>query len=70
LSKTEQFLADLVDIVGAAACITDEQSLEPHVTEWRDVLHGRALAMVSPDTTRQVAEVVRLCASASIALVP
>jgi FAD/FMN-containing dehydrogenase len=70
LSKTEQFLADLVDIVGAAACITDEQSLEPHVTEWRDVLHGRALAMVSPGTTRQVAEVVRLCASASIALVP
>ena len=70
MSKTERFLADLEAIVGAAACVTDEQALEPHVTEWRDVLHGRALAMVSPGTTAQVAEVVRLCANANVAVVP
>jgi len=70
LSTTEQFLADLADLVGQAACVTDEQALEPHVTEWRDVLHGRALAMVLPGTTAQVADVVRLCASTGVAIVP
>jgi FAD/FMN-containing dehydrogenase len=70
LSTTEQFLADLADLVGEAACVTDEQALEPHVTEWRDVLHGRALAMVLPGTTAQVADVVRLCASSGVAIVP
>jgi FAD/FMN-containing dehydrogenase len=70
LSKTERFLAELVAIVGEGGCVTDEQALEPHVTEWRDVLHGRALAMASPGTTAQVAEVVRLCASANVAVVP
>jgi FAD/FMN-containing dehydrogenase len=70
LSTTEQFLADLADLVGEAACVTDEQALEPHVTEWRDVLHGRALAMVLPGTTAQVADVVRLCASTGVAIVP
>ena len=70
MSKTEQFLADLAGIVGETACVTDEQALEPHVTEWRNVLHGRALAMVSPASTAQVAEVVRLCAEAGVAIVP
>jgi FAD/FMN-containing dehydrogenase len=70
LSKTESFLADLEGIVGDKACTTDEQALEPHVTEWRNVLHGRALAMVSPGTTAEVADIVRLCSRAGIAIVP
>lgn len=70
MSKTEHFLQDLADTVGEHACVTDEQALEPHVTEWRNVLHGRALAMVSPASTAQVADVVRLCANAGVAIVP
>ena len=70
MSKTERFLAELADIVGDQACVTDPQALEPHVTEWRNVLHGRALAMASPGSTAQVAEVVKLCAVAGVAIVP
>ena len=70
MSKTEGFLAKLADIVGAKACVTDPQALEPHVTEWRDVLHGRALAMASPGSTAEVAKVVKLCASEGVAIVP
>lgn len=70
MSKTKRILAELVEIVGESACLTDEQALEPHVTEWRNVLHGRALAMVSPGTTAQVADVVRLCGRAGVAIVP
>ena len=50
--------------------MTDEQALEPHVTEWRNVLHGKALVMVSPGTTGEVADIVRLCSSAGVAVVP
>jgi FAD/FMN-containing dehydrogenase len=70
LSKTEWFLAELAGIVGTKACVTDPQALEPHVTEWRDVLHGRALVMASPGSTAEVAEVVKLCASAGVGIVP
>jgi len=70
LSKTDSFFAELADVVGDKACVTEEQALEPHVTEWRNVLHGRALAMVSPGTTAEVADIVRLCSRAGIAIVP
>ena len=70
MSKTEGLLAALVDIVGVTNCVTDAQALEPHVTEWRDVLHGRALAMVMPRTTEEVAAVIKQCARAGVAVVP
>ena len=70
MSKIDDFLAELVGIVGENACITDEQSLEPHVTEWRNVFRGRALAMVTPGSTAQVADVVKLCAAKGVAIVP
>ncbi|MDH3905929.1 MAG: FAD-binding oxidoreductase [Gammaproteobacteria bacterium] len=70
MSKTDSFFAELADVVGDKACVTEEQALEPHVTEWRNVLHGRALAMVSPGTTAEVADIVRLCSRAGIAIVP
>ena len=70
MSKTDQFLADLVAIVGRDACVTDQEALEPNLTEWRNVLHGRALAMALPGTTAQVAEIVKLCVRDSVAIVP
>jgi FAD/FMN-containing dehydrogenase len=70
LSTTDTFLAELAAIVGDSACVTDAEALEPHVTEWRDILHGRAVAMALPGSTAQVAEVVKLCARAGVAVVP
>ena len=63
-------LDDLKAIVGAAGCTTDEADLEGHLTEWRDAVTGRTLAMVSPSSTAQVAEIVRTCAQAGTAVVP
>ena len=63
-------LDELARIVGRDACITDPDTLEPHVTEWRDRYRGKALAMVMPDSTEQVAAVVRACAVPSIGIVP
>ena len=63
-------LEQLIQIVGAGYCITDPQQLEPHVTEWRDIFHGKALALVAPGSTEQVAEIVRACADAGVGIVP
>ena len=57
-------------IVGEGGWITDEQTLEPHLTEWRDTWRGRTLIMVSPDTTEKVAKIVRACAEVGTAVVP
>lgn len=60
----------LQDIVGTAACTTDNDELEPHLTEWRGVYHGRALALVRPESTAEVSAVVKACAEAGVGIVP
>lgn len=57
-------------IVGDGGWSTDEQELEPHLTEWRDTWRGRTCIMVAPETTEQVAAVVRACAEARVGIVP
>jgi len=63
---TEQLKA----IVGAAGFTSDKEDLEPHLHEWRDTWHGKALLMVSPESTQQVSAVVRACSEAGTAIVP
>ncbi len=57
-------------IVGDRGWTTNEADLEPHLTEWRDVLRGRTRIMLSPNTVEQVADIVRSCAAAGVAVVP
>jgi FAD/FMN-containing dehydrogenase len=56
-------------VVGAAQVLTgaDAQVFE---TDWRERYRGRALAVVRPGSTEEVAAVVRLCAEAGIPVVP
>jgi len=44
--------------------------MQPWLTDWRGRWHGAAAAMVSPASTSEVAETVRLCASEGVAIVP
>lgn len=60
----------LKDIVGPKGWTTDESELEPHVTEWRNVVRGKTPIMVSPASTEDVSKVVRACAAAGVAIVP
>ena len=57
------------NIVGSAAVLTGE-SAAPYSNDWRGRYSGNALAVVLPSDTRQVAEVVKLCAAERIAIVP
>ncbi|MBI5786242.1 MAG: FAD-binding oxidoreductase [Rhodocyclales bacterium] len=63
-------LDSLRAVVGAGHVLTDQNDVAAYVTDWRGRYSGRALAIVRPGDTPQVAEVVRLCAQASVAVVP
>ncbi len=63
-------LAALHDVVGAAGMLTDPADTAPFAEDWRRLYHGRTPAVVRPVSTAELAEVVRRCAAASVAVVP
>lgn len=56
-------------IAGADAVLVGEPAA-PYSSDWRGRYSGKALAVVFPTDTRQVAEIVKLCAANQIAIVP
>src|SRR3954471_5601141 len=62
-------LDNLRAIVGAPHVLT-EGDLTAWEQDWRKRMRGKALAVVRPGSTREVAKVVRACASAGTSLVP
>ena len=63
------FLSALGRIVGEAHVLTDGD-LGAWEQDWRKRERGRALAVVRPASTQQVADVVRACAQARVSIVP
>lgn len=66
-------LARLRDTVGAAHVLTHDDpatDLSAYEQDWRKRHHGRALAVVRPGSTTEVAQVVQACAQARVSLVP
>ncbi len=66
--KTE-FLAHCAAIVGDAHLLLGEE-MATHLTDWRKRFTGRALAVVKPGNTAEVAAIVKLCAQHHVPLVP
>ena len=58
----------LREAVGAAQVLTDGD-LSAYESDWRKRYHGKALAVVRPGTTEEVAAVVRACADHGAAIV-
>ena len=66
-------LAQLRDAVGTAHVLTHEDpqtDLSAWENDWRKRAQGRALAVVRPGSTAEVAAVVKACAAAGASLVP
>lgn len=63
----EKFLNDLRCIVGEGNVIVE--NLEGFETDWRQRTRGKALAVVRPKTTQEVAAVVKACAKESVPVV-
>jgi D-lactate dehydrogenase (cytochrome) len=56
--------------IGAAHVVTDDEAMAPFLLDWRRRANARALAVLRPASTEQVAQLVRICAQWRIALVP
>ncbi len=63
-------LARLAAVVGAPHVLTGDADTAPFLTDWRGRFRGRALAVVRPASTPEVAAVVRACADAAAPIVP
>ncbi len=64
------FLDELAAIVGNAGIITDPADMAPYLEETRGLYQGASPAVVRPASTEEVANVVRACATANVAMVP
>jgi FAD/FMN-containing dehydrogenase len=65
-----QLLDRLADALGPRGFTRDADAIAPWLIDWRGRYRGAAAAMVSPASTAEVAQAVRLCAEAGVALVP
>jgi len=68
--RVSPLLAALHDVVGAAGLLTDPADTAPFAEDWRRLYRGRTPAVVRPASTAELAEVVRRCADAGVAVVP
>jgi FAD/FMN-containing dehydrogenase len=64
-----ELLQSLRAIVGEAHVLT-EGDLTGYELDWRKRERGKALAVVRPNSTPQVAQVVKACAAAGVSIVP
>jgi FAD/FMN-containing dehydrogenase len=57
-------------VVGDSGLLTDPADTSPYLEDWRHLYRGRAQAVVRPANTRQLANVVSICAEAGTPIVP
>jgi FAD/FMN-containing dehydrogenase len=70
MSARDEHLASFANIVGAPHVLTDPVLFAGNLEEPRGLYHGRALALVRPSSTQEVAAILRYCCDARIAVVP
>jgi FAD/FMN-containing dehydrogenase len=63
-------LEKLKQIVGPSGWIADPEALAPFLVEWRSRYQGATPLLLRPATTREVAEIMRVCCEAEVGVVP
>src|SRR6201996_2053762 len=69
-TKRETIVAGLQNIVGSRQVLTDPTLFAGALVEPRKLYHGKALALVRPGSTKEVADVAAFCNTARVAMVP
>ncbi len=70
MADTENLLRTLEAALGPKGFTRDAADIAPWLEDWRKRYRGAAPAMLSPASTGEVVEVVRLCSQAGMPLVP
>lgn len=65
-----ELITALREALGAGAVLVDQSDRAAYERDWRGLVNNPALAVVLPDSTEQVAAVVRLCALHKVRIVP
>ena len=65
-----ELIRRLSEALGPHAVLTTAHETAPYLTDWRGRYSGRALAVVCPRDTGEVAAAVRCCAEAGVPMVP
>jgi FAD/FMN-containing dehydrogenase len=65
-----EFLDQCRGAVGAAHVLTDPGDIAGYLTDWRRRFTGKALAVLKPATTEEVAALVQLCGQFRVPIVP
>ncbi len=66
----ETFLAEAAALLGPRGLTRDADLVTPWLTDWRGRYTGAALALASPASTVEVANLVKLCARHGVPIVP
>jgi len=67
---SDQIRSRLIELVGASYVLTHSDDTAPYAADSRKRWFGKALVVVKPGTTKEVAAVVRLCAETRTPIVP
>jgi FAD/FMN-containing dehydrogenase len=57
-------------VLGEPAVLTEPHDLAPHIEDWRGRYSGGAACVVLPESTEQVAEIVRICVEQHVPILP
>lgn len=66
----QQALKKFEECLGPKGFSTDQADMEPWLTDWRGRYTGKASALLSPASTQEVADIVRIAGDEKVALVP
>ncbi len=69
-NRTESFCDVAAQLLGPKGFTRDPEAMQPWLTDWRNRYSGHAMAMASPASTEEVAELVKLCSKHGVPIVP
>lgn len=70
MTDRTEFLEQAEALLGSRGFTRDPELMDPWLTDWRGRFTGKALALLSPASTQEVSEVVKLCARHGVPIVP
>lgn len=68
--NADVLLTALTELLGPRGILTNPKDTESYDTDWREIFHGKSLAVIRPANTEEVAKAVYLCAKHNVAIVP
>lgn len=70
MNDVAEFLMRVAKVMGSSGFTSDDEIIDPWLTDWRGRYHGNVLGMASPTSTQEVSDFVRLCSEFGVPIVP